>query len=111
MAHQEITLNYIPGLKPTDEGDVKPERNPIVAGKGDTIVFKKGTGPADGKVRVTFKEPSRFSTGTFNDGDQPVTVQNMTSPTTYHCELLVNGKPVASSKENAGGDIVPPTGN
>ena len=110
MAHHEITLNYIASPDPAGEAQFQPDTNPIVASQGDTIRFKLGAGPATGRIKVTFAAPARYSAATFNHGDPPVTVtQPITSATTYHCELLVNGSVVASSKENAGGDIVPPS--
>src|SRR2546425_198288 len=107
MAHHEITLNYVPGPNPGDEAQFRPDQNPIAPRQGDTISFTLGAGPANGRIRVTFAAPNRFSAPRFNHGDAPVTVaHSIASPTTYHCELLVNGNVVASSHENAGGDIV-----
>ena len=108
MTPHEITLNYVPGPNPNDEPEFLPDPNPIAPKRGDTIRFKLGIGPSGGKIRVTFAAPGRFSAGTFHHDDPPVRVeQSITSPTTYHCELLVDGVVKASSKE--GGDIVPPT--
>ena len=109
MAHHEITLNYVPGPNPSDEAQFLPDQNPIAPRQGDTIGFTLGAGPANGRIRVTFSAADRFSAPRFNHGDAPVRVEHaITTPTTYHCELLVNGVVKASSKENAGGDIVPP---
>jgi hypothetical protein len=104
-----VTLNYA-GPPPTftaDPPSVKVNKN------GETISFKLGVGPPNGKVRVTFSsgDRGRFSRPVFNDGDAPVTVQGKGAghKTTYRCELLVDGKVVAASAD-AGGEVELPPG-
>jgi hypothetical protein len=101
--HHEVTLNY---------GSPFSANPPTIKVKpADTISFRLGQGPANGKIRVTFKasDQGRFSTRVFNGGDPNVRVTGAVVKTTYHCELLVNGAVVAESQEN-GGEIEPATG-
>ena len=102
MSDHTVTLNY------SDSGfTASPSK--IAVKPGHTIHFKLGVGPADGQIRVTFKDPQFFSAGRFNTGDADIRVTGKPTPTTYHCELLLNGQAIAQSAENAGGDIVPET--
>ena len=102
MSDHTVTLNYA-----NNGFTASPSK--IAVKPGHTIHFKLGTGPANGKVRVTFKDPQFFSAARFNSGDPDIRVTGNPTPTTYHCELLVNGETVAQSSENAGGDVVPET--
>jgi hypothetical protein len=107
--HHIVTLNYGPG--PTFSADPLL----ITVKQGHTISFKLGNGPANGKIRVTFKasDQGRFSTQVFNDGDPDVRITgnvSQTVRTTYHCALLVNGDVVAQSAETGGElELVPGT--
>ena len=116
MAHHNVTLNYTAGSNPQLGAEFAPDQNPIRVHAGETIAFRLGTGPPNGKLRLTFADPVLFSTadpafyatGRFNDGDGDVTV--VAPPvcrTTYHCELVVDGVVEARSGENAGGEVVP----
>jgi hypothetical protein len=122
MADKEIKLNYTPTGNPApNDMDFRPDVNPIHVRPGQTISFKLGNGPANGKIRLTFVAPHFFrtgdpnfhQTGKFHDGDGDVhvtaAIPNGTK-TTYHCELLVDGVPLAQSHESPGGEIVPDTG-
>jgi len=102
--HHVVTLNY------GSPFSANPQR--IQVKPGDTISFRLGTGPANGRVKVTFKasDQARFSTRVFNGGDPDVRVNANVVPTTYHCELLVNGTVVAESQE-VGGEIEPAPSN
>jgi hypothetical protein len=100
MPDHTVRLNYA-------NNNFTPSPNPIVVRPGHTIHFELGTGPADGTVRVTFHNPEFFSSPRFLSGDNAIRVTGNPHPTTYHCELLVNGQVVAQSNENAGGDVVP----
>ena len=104
MADHTVTLNY-------DTNGFKADPAKIAVKPGQTIHFKLGTGPANGTVKVTFKDPQFFSAGHFQSGDSDIRVTGKPTPTTYHCELLVAGDVVAQSAENAGGDIVPGSTN
>ncbi len=101
--HHVVTLHYgSPFSADPPKIQVKP---------GDTISFRLGQGPANGKIRVNFKtsDHARFSARVFNGGDPNVRVTASVVPTTYHCELLVNGAVVAESQE-IGGEIEPVSG-
>jgi len=100
MADHTVQLNY------TSDG-FTPTPNPIKVTPGQTITFRLRTGPASGKIRITFLDPQFFSAAQFHDGDGDIHVIAKPTPTTYHCELLVDGQVVAQSSPHAGGDIVP----
>lgn len=100
MANHTVQLNYA-------SLGFTPNPNPIQVQVGDTISFRLGNGPANGKIRITFKHPEFFSAAQFLDGDSDIHVTKNLTPTTYHCELLLDGQVVAQSKKGAGGDIVP----
>jgi hypothetical protein len=69
-----------------------------------------------GSIRVTFRDRQFFDTqhahfandGIFRQGDGVVHVAHaLSTPTTYHCELVdANGNVLAQSHET-GGDIIP----
>jgi hypothetical protein len=116
MADHNVTLNYTASSNPQSGAEFAPDQNPIRVHAGETIGFRLGTGPPDAKLRLTFADPALFSTadpafystGRFNDGDGNVTVvAPPVSRTTYRCELLVDGVVTASSREDAGGEVVP----
>src|SRR5947208_2579480 len=103
--HHPVILNYAANAVANagDVGDVHPDPDPVKVRDGHTISFKMGTGPPEGKVRVSFTDPQFFSVAHFNEGDANVRVTALPTPTTYLCELLVNGEVVASSKGRTGG--------
>ena len=100
MADHTVQLNYA-------NNSFTPTPNPIKVRPGQTISFQLGAGPANGKLRITFRDPQFFSAAQFQHGDGDIRVTAKPAPTTYHCELLVDGLVVAQSREHAGGDIVP----
>jgi hypothetical protein len=103
-----VTLNY--GVDPSDPSKTTFTANPrkIQVKPGQTIGFKLGAGPSNGKIRVTFKDSDtgRFLPMVFEDGGPHVEVRAEVEPTTYSCELLVNNQPVAQSGDT-GGEIEP----
>lgn len=104
-SHHVVTLNYTPDPSDPKKGTFVADPRRLVAKKGHSISFKLGKGPANGKVRVMFKpsDQARFSAPVFNDGDPQVSViGDAALTTTYHCELLVDGKVVAESQEFGG---------
>jgi hypothetical protein len=101
MADHIVQVNY------TDSGTFTPTPNPVRVQAGQTITFKLVDGPPNGKLRITFHDPRFFSAAQFHDGGGNIHVTAEPTPTTYHCELLVDGKVVAQSHEHTGGDIVP----
>lgn len=128
-----VTLSYKPRVlrplstnprqaaAPENQFEFSPDTNPISVKRGQTIHFQTGSVPAGGKLQLRFSVPRFFSTGRadfkqtgqFFDGDGPVTVDEEIprgTSVTYHCTLLVNGEIVGESHE-AGGDIMPATGN
>jgi hypothetical protein len=121
MADHNVKLNYTKtGQPPPNDATfaADPANNPIRVRPGQTIAFKLGEGPQNGKVRVTFAQKQFFSTakphfqqtGRVDDGDGDVRVIVALPPgsrTTYHCELIVDGVIKAQSHENAGGEVVP----
>jgi hypothetical protein len=116
MADHNVKLNYVAtGNPPPNDANFIPDHNPILVRPGQTINFQLGIGPPNGKIRLTFAHPQCFSTtnaafhstGLFHDGDGDVRVTNLPHPTTYHCELLVDGVVQAQSAEKAGGDVLP----
>jgi hypothetical protein len=116
MADHYVRLNYTVNDPTAPAGaHFAPDHDPIAVHRGQTIAFQLGTGPPDGKIRLTFAHPEFFSTsdpnfsktGRFNDGDGEVRVGALTISTTYHCELLVDGVVTAASAEKAGGGVVP----
>ena len=103
MIGHKVTLNY------TADGFI-PDPATIRVRKGHTISFHLGTGPAKGKVRITFEDPQFFSKEQFHTGDREIHVtQDLAGPTSYRCELLVNGV-VQPNPSKAGGAIEPDTG-
>jgi hypothetical protein len=118
MPDHNVKLNYVPTGKPApNDFEFVPEKNPIKVKTGQTIAF---TGPADGKIRLTFDDPHLFANGgkdfpgkgVFHDGDGVIEVvavpQNKTS---YLCELLDAQGNVKAKSHTTGGDIVPDKGN
>ena len=100
MADHTVQLNY------TSDG-FKPTPNPLKVKPGQTITFRLRTGPANGKILITFNDPQFFSAAQFHEGDGDIHVTANPTPTTYECELLVDGQVVAQSGWHAGGGIVP----
>ena len=94
MSDHTVTLNYSANGFTADPPKIKVKL-------GQTIQFKLGAGPANGTVRVTFKDPQFFSAKLFHSGDSDMRVTGKPSPTSYRCELLVAGDVVAHSAENA----------
>lgn len=117
MADHNVKLNYMAtGNPPPNETQFMPDLNSILVHPGQTISFQLGSGPANGKIRITFADPHFFSTvdpafhstGRFNDGDGDVRVVTaLPHRTAYHCELLVDGLVQAESAVGAGGEILP----
>ena len=111
MADHNVTLIYAP------DGSFTAKPRTISVKPGQTIAFKLGAGSSGGKIRITFHDRHFFATGNpdfgqtgvFHDGDGEVRVVSaLSSPTTYHCELLdAQGHVLARSSEGAGGDIEP----
>ena len=106
-----VTLNYTEDPNDPKKSTFTASPRRIHVKPGQTIGFKLGAGPNNGKIRVTFKnsDAGRFSTHVFQDGDPHVQVIGDVVQTTYHCELLVKGEVVAASDEN-GGEIEPVRG-
>jgi len=106
-----VTLNYTPDPNDPKKSTFTANPRSIHVKRGQTIGFKLGAGPYNGKIRVTFKDSDagRFSTHVFQDGDPHVEVTGDVVKTTYHCQLLVNGEVFAESAET-GGEIEPAKG-
>lgn len=102
MANHDVVLNY-----DVERNNVVPHPNPVKINKNDTISFRLGQGPQNGKIRVKFAAPAIFSAGHFDHNDPAVHVTGDPVPSTYHCELFLNGARVAESAEGAGGQIEP----
>ena len=107
MADHTVKLHYRPNPQPNQKPTFTPEPNPIRVRSGETISFQKANDSVPGNIKITFRNPEIFSSGT-TDGSQDVRVTGSPIVTTYHCQLLGDdGQPVAESHENQGGDIEP----
>ena len=102
MADRNVTLNY-------GEQGVVPDQDPIRVRKGHSISFKLGKGaPPKAKVRITFQDASSFSKPHFDEGDPDIkVVESLAKPTTYECDLVVDGKVQPRPKGTRGGGVLP----
>jgi hypothetical protein len=99
MAHHKVQLEYINGV-------VHPNPEPLVVDSGDTVSFVL-TSPPNGQFKIKFDKPVLFSASEFKHGDGPVTIYEMPGPTTYACELLIDGVAFETTGSQ-GGSMKPP---
>lgn len=98
MAHHDMELSY-------DAGHVKANHEPLFVQTGDTIAVK-AVAPPGAMVEITFPDAVNFSTKTYKDGDQPVTVQKAVSAVCA-CRFTLKGKDLPM-KESGGGFSIDP---
>lgn len=104
MADHNVMLRYGPN------GLEHPE--PIRIRLQQTISFKLSASPIKGgSVRITMEHPALFSRGQFLEGENDLEVVGIPFPTTYKCELLMNGKVISTTDGSKGGEMVPDAGN
>lgn len=83
--------------------EVKP---PAKVRKGQTVAFRLTGEPTEGSVRITFKEPSLFSTAVYNQGDPHVeVVREFKGRTAFECDLVLKGVVEKRPAEQKGGEL------
>lgn len=113
-----VTLDYVEqgqSAQPDVVGGVKVNPDVVRVRKGDTLRFTKGRGPEGAAVRITFSDPGPFSPPNSEGKDQVFTVTSeLKRRIAYQCELVSNGKVVATSdaaRAAAGGHVEPASGD
>jgi|RhiMethySRZTD1v2_1073278.scaffolds.fasta_scaffold374504_2 hypothetical protein len=109
MADHKITLNY----NPTQDPHFKPDVDPVLVNKGDTISFHHGTAPPNTKFKITMDELlfSKREIEIFPN-TPPIQIlvrQDLEGRSTYRCQLIDLASNVVrdETKEQAGGGVEP----
>jgi hypothetical protein len=109
MPNHEVTLNYNSAQTP----HFKPDVDPVLVNKGDTISFHHGTAPPNTKFKITMDEllfsKKEIEILPNSPAIQILVRQELEGRTTYRCQLidLATNAVRDETEEHAGGGVEP----